>query len=55
MTNRDRIKNMSDDEIIEFFKHIDFNKSYPIIEGIRFFNKEEIIEWLDKEVDDVRV
>lgn len=52
MTNRERIKNMSDEELLEFFDNIDFQRPFPIIEGIRFFHKEDIIEWLDKEVED---
>ena len=53
MTNRERINKMSDEELLEFFENIDFNRYHPIIEGIRFFHKEDIIEWLNKEVEDV--
>jgi len=55
MTNRELINKMTDEELLKFFENIDFIRPYPIIEGIRFFHKEDIIEWLNKEVEDVRI
>ena len=55
MTNRELINKMTDEELLKFFENIDFNRPYPIIEGIRFFHKEDIIEWLNKEAEDVRI
>lgn len=52
MTNREMINKMTDEELLKFFEKMDFNRPYPIIEGIRFFHKEDIIEWLNKEVED---
>ena len=55
MTNRERINKMSNEELLKFFENIDFNRYHPIIEGIRFFHKEDILDWLDQEVDDEQV
>lgn len=55
MTNRERINKMTDEELLKFFENIDFNRYHPIIEGIRFFHKEDILDWLDQEVDNEQV
>ena len=55
MTNRELINNMTDEELLKFFEKIDFNRPYPVIEGIRFFHKEDILDWLDQEVKDEQV
>lgn len=50
MTNFERIKQMSLEEFIVFLKYCDFNGFFPMIEGNRFYTKEEMIEWFNKEV-----
>lgn len=40
---------MTNDEIIDFFSHCNFNTNFPIIEGVRFYSREEISKWLDQE------
>ena len=50
MTNFERIKKMDILEFIKFLKFTDFSGIYPIIEGHRFYTQEEIIRWLNKEV-----
>lgn len=52
MTNRELINKLTDEELLKFLQKVDFNRPYPIIEGIRFFNKEDIIKWLNEEVEE---
>ena len=51
MTNFDRIKKMNLNQFIMFLKMCDFSGIFPVIEGRRFHNREELIAWFSKEVD----
>lgn len=53
MTRWDKIREMTIEEFIDFLKHCDFTKKYPIIEGQRFYNNNEIIEWLKENIKNV--
>ena len=44
---------MKKKELILFLKNCDFTKNFPIIEGKRFYTKEELYSWFDEEVKNV--
>ena len=51
MTNLERIKQMTDKEFVKFLKYTNFQTNYPVIEGIRLWSDEEVIEWLNSPVE----
>lgn len=51
-TNGDRIRNLTDKELAEFLEcHIDKMDNYTVIEGKRFYDEQDIEEWLERECD----
>ena len=54
MTNIDRIRQMTTKELIAFLKMTDFTKTFPVIEGEYFFTDEDLLAWLEREIDNER-
>lgn len=50
MTNLDRIRDMSVEELIKWLKMTDFTKNFPVIEGEYFFTPEDLLAWFEREV-----
>lgn len=47
-TNGDRIRNLTNKELAEFLGcHIDKMNNYTVIEGKRFYDEQDIQEWLE--------
>lgn len=49
MSNLERIRKMKINELIIFLKMCDFTGIHPIIEGRRFYSRDELIKWFNSE------
>lgn len=49
MTNLERIRQMTVEELISFLKMTDFTKIIPVIEGEYFFTDEDLLAWFERE------
>ena len=57
MTNADKIRSMSDEELAEFFENeitMPDDGLYLIIEGKQIWNKHDMLAWLQSEVEEIR-
>ena len=45
---------MTTKELIAFLKMTDFTKTFPVIEGEYFFTDEDLLAWLEREIDNER-